>query len=342
MTTQQRPKRASLADVAKLAGVSSQTVSRVVRGAGVVAADTRRRVLEAVQQLSYQPNLAARSLSQSRTGVVHVINATPLFHGHARTFLEIVGALGELGFQTSSSLVPFDEEISLSKLIPIGVDGVVVLGGHSRSSQWAEAAHTQVPVIFVGQRYGLPESVATVAVDQRHGAWLATRHLIESGRTNLLHICGPADWLDARERRDGFLMACADAGIGYQKLSATSWDASHGYELAADLPEGVDGIFASNDQLALGVMRRLHEDGRRIPDDVAVVGFDDADGSYCFWPPLTTVRQPFSEVGHAAVAQLANLIEGGEPDHTLINPSLVVRSSTPAPARARRAPKGKK
>src|SRR5690606_247513 len=129
MTTQSRPKRASLADVAKLAGVSSQTVSRVVRGAGAVADDTRQRVLAAVQQLAYQPNLAARSLSQSRTGVIHVINATPLFHGHARTFLEIVGALGELGFQTSSSLVPFDEEISLSRLIPIGVDGVVILGG---------------------------------------------------------------------------------------------------------------------------------------------------------------------------------------------------------------------
>lgn len=336
MTISSRPKRASLADVAKLAGVSSQTVSRVVRGAGVVADDTRHRVMLAVQQLAYQPNLAARSLSQSRTGVIHVINATPLFHGHARTFIEIVGALGELGFQTSSSLVPFDEEVNLSKLIPIGVDGVVILGGHSRSSQWAEAAHAQVPVIFVGQRYGLPESISTVAVDQRHGAWLATRHLIETGRTNLLHVCGPADWLDARERRDGFLMACADAGIGYEKLSSPTWDAEDGYELAADIPEGIDGVFASNDQLALGIMRRLHEDGRRIPNDVAVVGFDDADGSNCFWPPLTTVRQPFSEVGHAAVTQLANLIEGGEADHTLINPSLVVRSSTPAPANAAR------
>lgn len=342
MTTQSHPKRASLADVAKLAGVSSQTVSRVVRGAGVVADDTRQRVLAAVQQLAYQPNLAARSLSRSRTGVVHVINATPLFHGHARTFLEIVGALGELGFQTSSSLVPFDEEISLSRLIPIGVDGVVILGGHSRSSQWAEVAHTQVPVIFVGQRFGLHDSISTVAVDQRHGAWLATRHLIESGRTNLLHICGPADWLDARERRDGFLMACADAGIGYQKLSSPTWDAAEGYVLAAEIPDDVDGVFASNDQLALGVMRRLHEAGRRIPEDVAVVGFDDADGSHCFWPPLTTVRQPFSEVGHAAVSQLKNLMDGGAPDHTLINPSLLVRSSTPAPPRTRRASKGTK
>lgn len=342
MTTESRPRRASLADVAKLAGVSSQTVSRVVRGAGVVAEGTREKVLEAVAQLSYQPNLAARSLSRSRTGVMHIINATPLFHGHARTFLEIVGALGELGFQTSSSLVPFDEEINLAKLIPIGVDGVVILGGHSRSSQWAEAAHMHVPVIFVGQRVGLPDSISSVGVDQGHGGWLATRHLIESGRRNLLHVCGPSDWLDARERRDGFLMACADAGIGYEKVSSETWDAASGYELAKNLPSGIEGIFTSNDQLALGVMRRLHEGGIRIPEDIAVVGFDDADGSDCFWPPLTTVRQPFSEIGHAAVTQLASVIAGGEPEHTLINPSLVVRSSTPAPGRTPGKPKGKK
>lgn len=333
MTDTRRPspvRRTSLADVAKLAGVSSQTVSRVVRNAGVVAEPTRARVMAAVEQLAYQPNLAARSLSRSRTGVIHVINATPLFHGHARTYLEIVGALGELGFQTSSSLVPFDQEVSLSTLIPIGVDGVIVLGGHSRSSQWAEMAHPHVPVIFVGQRVGLPDRVASVGVDQAHGAELATRHLLDSGRRRLLHVCGPADWLDARERRDGFIAACLDAGVDYQKVSSPTWDASQGYAAAAGIPDGIDGIFASNDQLALGAIRRLHERGLRVPADVAVVGFDDADGSDCFWPPLTTVRQPFAEVGHAAVELLSKVIEGGEPEHVLIAPSLLVRDSTPA------------
>lgn len=326
------PKRASLADVARLAGVSSQTVSRVVRGQGVVAEPTRTKVLAAVEELAYQPNLAARSLSQSRTGVVHVINATPLFHGHARTFLEIVGALGELGFQASSSLVPFDKELELTQLIPIGVDGVVVLGGHSRSSIWAAKAHDSMPVIFVGQRDGLPEQVGSVGVDQAHGAWLATRHLLESGRRNLMHVCGPADWLDAHERRDGFISACDEAGITFHKVSAPSWDAVEGYLATEDLPKGLDGIFTSNDQLALGTLRRLHERGLAIPDDVAVVGFDDSDGVDCLWPPLTTVRQPFAEVGHAAVAQLVKQLEGGTPEHTLIKPTLVVRRSTPATA----------
>lgn len=330
MTAESRQRRSSLADVAKLAGVSSQTVSRVVRDIGVVADDTRERVLAAVEELSYRPNLAARSLSNRRTGVIHIINATPLFHGHARTYIEIVGALGELGFQASSSLLPFDKDVTPDKLFPIGVDGVVVLGGHSRSSQWAEEVHAEVPVMFVGQQAGLPETVPSVGVDQSHGAWLATRHLLGTGRRRLLHICGPKDWLDAQERRDGFLAACEEAGVDYEKLSSPDWDAISGYHLAGDLPPGIDGIFASNDQLALGVMRRLHERGVRIPDDIAVVGYDDSVGSDCFWPPLTTVRQPFAEVARNAVSQLVAVMEGGQPCHQLIKPSLVVRASAPS------------
>ncbi len=320
--------RPSLADVAKLAGVSSQTVSRVVRGVDVVAEETRTRVMAIVAELGYQPNLAARSLSQRRTGVVHVVNATPLFHGHARTFLEVVGALGELGLHTSMSVVPFGEDLTLNRLIPMGVDGVVILGGHSRSRYWAELAETRVPVVFVGQRTGLPESVSSVGVDQAHGALLATRHLLESGRQRLLHICGPSDWLDAEERRNGFVAACEEADISFEKLSSATWDANAGYELAASLPEGVDGVFASNDHLALGVMRRLHERGLRVPGDVAMVGFDDAEGSACFWPPLSTVRQPFREVAQTAVGQLTRLVEGGAPEHTRIRPELVVRESS--------------
>ncbi len=320
--------RPSLADVAKKAGVSSQTVSRVVRGADVVAPRTRDKVLAIVAELGYQPNLAARSLSQRRTGVVHVVNATPLFHGHARTFLEVVGALGELGLHTSMSVVPFGEELTLNQLIPLGVDGLVILGGHSCSSHWAEVAETRVPVVFLGQRIGLPDSVSSVGVDQAHGALLATRHLLEGGRQRLLHICGPRDWLDAEERRDGFISACEEAGVSFEKLSSPTWDARSAHELAADMPEGIDGVFASNDHLALGVMRRLHERGLSIPHDVSVVGFDDAEGSDCSWPPLSTVRQPFREVGQTAVAQLTRLMDAGSPEHTLIRPELVVRGSS--------------
>ena len=318
----------SLADVAKVAGVSSQTVSRVVRGSGVVAEGTRDRVMAIVTELGYRPNLAARSLSQRRTGVVHIINATPLFHGHAQTFLEIVGALGEQGLHTSMSVPPVGGDLTLNQLIPMGVDGLVILGGHSRSSHLAEVAETRVPVVFVGQRHGLPDAVSTVGVDQKLGAQLATRHLLEAGRTRLMHICGPRDWLDAQERRDGFVAACDEAGVAYDKISSPTWDAHSAYEITTAMSSSVDGVFASNDQLALGVMRRLQEQGRSIPVDVSVVGFDDAVGSDCFWPPLSTVQQPFHEVAHAAVDQLTRLINGGAPEHSLIQPQLIVRNSS--------------
>lgn len=328
MTSKVANGRPSLADVAKQAGVSSQTVSRVVRGADVVAKGTREKVMAVVAELGYQPNLAARSLSQRRTGVVHVVNATPLFHGHARTFLEVVGAVGELGLHTSMSVVPFGEDLTLNRLIPMGVDGVVILGGHSRSRYWAEMAESRVPVVFVGQRLGLPESVSSVGIDQAHGALLATRHLVEAGCHRLLHICGPSDWLDAEDRRDGFVTACDEACISYEKLSSPTWDAQSAYELTAAMPPGINGVFASNDHLALGVMRRLHERDVAIPEEVSVVGFDDAEGSNCFWPPLSTVRQPFAELGHAAVGQLTRLIDDGSPEHSLIRPELIVRGSS--------------
>lgn len=318
----------NLADVAKVAGVSSQTVSRVVRGSGVVAQATRDKVMAVVTELGYRPNLAARSLSQRRTGVVHIINATPLFHGHAQTFLQIVDALGELGLHTSMSVLPSEGVLSLNQLIPMGVDGLVILGGHSRSRHLAELAESRVPVVFVGQRHGLPDSVSTVGVDQRMGALQATQHLLEGGRRKLLHICGPSDWLDARERRDGFVAACDEAGVAYDKISSSTWDAHSAYEITESMSEDIDGVFASNDQLALGVMRRLREQGRDIPSDVSVVGFDDAVGSDCFCPPLSTVRQPFHDVAHAAVDQLGRLIDGGTPEHSLIRPELIVRNSS--------------
>ena len=218
-------RRARLSDVAKLAGVSSQTVSRVVRGASVVAPETRARVLAAVEELGYRPNLAARSLSNRRTGVIHVVNATPLFGGHARTFLSIVSELGRLGYQTSVAGSPKDQNPTLDQLVPLGVDGIVVLGGHAQSADLVSVVHGRIPAVFVGQRFDLPDDVASVAIDQDAAARKATNHLVELGRRRLLHICGPSDWFDAHERRDGFNAACREAGIEPVKVSSDSWEA---------------------------------------------------------------------------------------------------------------------
>lgn len=326
--TDTRRSRASLADVARLAGVSSQTVSRVVRGLGVVADPTRQKVLEAVAALEYTPNLAARSLSQRRTNVIHVVNATPLFHGHARTFLSIVSSLGELGYHASIAEAPRGPNPTLDQIVPLGVDGIVILGGHDRSQRLVEAVHSRIPVVYVGQREGLPEDVATVAVDQGHGGRLAAEHLLDCGYRRLLHVCGPKDWVDARERRDGFFDICSREGIDHQKVSVPSWDSSEGYAAAQAMPEGTDGIFASNDHLALGVIRWLTENGRRVPDEVGIVGFDNAEGTDNFLPPLTTLRQSHQTIGRTAVEHLSRLIDGQPAEHTVITPELIVREST--------------
>lgn len=321
-------RQARLSDVAKLAGVSSQTVSRVVRGASVVAPETRERVLAAVEELGYRPNLAARSLSNRRTGVIHVVNATPLFGGHARTFLSVVSELGRLGYQTSIAGSPADQKPTLDQLVPLGVDGIVVLGGHAQSADLVSVVHGRIPAVFIGQRSGLPDDVASVAIDQEAAARTATRHLTELGRSRLLHICGPSDWLDAHERRDGFQAVCEEAGIEPVKVSAGSWTASSGYLLGAQFPSGIDGLFASNDHLALGALRWLAEHGRSVPGEVAVVGIDDVDGADSFLPPLTTIRQPHHEVGACAVGHLAELIAGGPARHTILEPELIIREST--------------
>lgn len=300
-----------------------------MRDAGVVAPATRARVLEAVNELAYVPNIAARSLSQRRTNVIHIVNATPLFHGHARTFLALVATLTEHGYHTSIAEAPHGETPpTLDQLVPLGVDGMILLGGHDRSLSLVESVAGRVPVVFVGQIDGLPEAVASVGIDQSYGAAMATTHLLDCGYRNLLHICGPRDWLDARIRRDGFISICEQEQVPFQKVSAGSWDASAGYAAIQGATGDFDAIFASNDQLALGAMRGLSEQGRRVPDDVGVIGFDNADGTDNFQPPLTTLRQPHLEVGSTAVAHLAQLIDGGPAEHTMINPELIIRKST--------------
>lgn len=317
-----------LADVAKLAGVSSQTVSRVVRGEPSVAEGTRRRVEKALRRLDYQPNLAARSLSNRRTNVVHVLNATPLFHGHARTFLSIVSRLNEYGFHASVSGAPKEERPTVSKLIPLGVDGVIVLGGHEDSVELAQTVSGRAPVVLVGQSQGLPDEIASVSIDQGMGARLAAEHLVAMGCRTLFHVAGPVDWQDSHDRLEGFRDACSRVGLEPGHRHAESWDSRSGHAVAAHIPEDVDGVFASNDQLALGVMRWLTESGRRIPGDVAVVGFDNAEGTDNFLPPLTTLRQRFRTVGELAVNRLMDLIEGRPAQHTQVAPTLVVRQSS--------------
>lgn len=321
--------RANLRDIAEASGVSIQTASRVVRGVDVVAEATRKRVLEAIERLNYQPNLAARSLSAARTGSVHIIDAVPLLHGHSTTFVAITQALSTLELHTSTSVLGSTEKLDtleLRHLVPVSADGVIVLGGRTESRAWIETVSSRLPTVCVGE-VDLPQSAIGVSVDHRSGAIAAVEHLIERGAQRIVHIAGPQDWTDARMRLVGYQEAMLVVGMEETVLYAGSWDAGAAAGVIDDLPPDTDAVFAANDQLALGTMTALQLAGRSVPGDVRVVGYDDVPGSEWFLPGLTTVRQDFRGMGEQAVKSLDLLLKGKPAESTVITPSLIVRDS---------------
>lgn len=322
-------RRVNLRDIAEAAGVSMQTASRVVRGVDVVAEPTRERVLEVVRRLNYRPNLAARSLSGRRTGSINVIVTVPLLHGHTTAFVAICEALAELHLNASVRFIRPGEDPrpTGSDLMPLGADGAVVIGGYASPIEWLDQLSQRMPVVYVGKSETLPEAVASARIGQSRGARLATEHLIDRGATALAHVAGPRDWMDAEARRDGFERICVERGVPHHIIPARTWDAAEARRLASDLPDDVDGIFAANDSLALGIMSSLHQAGRRVPEDVRVVGFDDAEGSESFHPALTTVRQDFARLGAVAVQQLESLLAGQPPQSEVVDTELIIRES---------------
>lgn len=323
-----RTRRANLRDIAAESGVSIQTVSRVVRGLDVVAEPTRVRVMEAVNRLNYQPNLAARSLSAHRTGNVHVIDAVPLFHGHLASFVEICQRLADLDLHTSITVLRnAPAKQTLRTLVPAGADGVIVLGGSAEAPDWLAAVSAHLPTVYVGQS-GLPEGARRVAVDHKAGAVAAVEHLWGQGSRRIAHLAGPQDWADAVLRLEGYLETCERLGIEPVVLNTGSWDASSATSAVEEMPADTDAIFAANDQLALGCMTALQKLGRSVPTDVRVVGFDDAIGSESFMPALTTVRQDFRGVGESSVRVLNAMINGEPTSDVVLTPTLVVRESS--------------
>lgn len=317
--------RVKLGDVATLAGVSAQTVSRVVRNSPGVAASTRARVEAAVEELGYRPNLAARSLSAGRIGSVHVVVAATLFHGTTRAFVAICEALARRGLATSTSVA--HPTLSSDEVVPVTADGVIVLGGATESLPWLGELAQRIPVVYVGGAGELPDTVSTVAVDQLATARLAVQHLVARGANRLAHIAGPENWHDAGQRRAGFLATASELGVEHEVFAADSWEAAAALELGPALPAHVNGLFAGNDHLALGYLSHCQRVGRRVPDDVAVVGVDNTSAADAYQPPLTTVRQPFLDLGRQAVSCIDDLLTGGEPQRIVLQPELIIRHS---------------
>jgi DNA-binding LacI/PurR family transcriptional regulator len=336
--TDGRRRAAVMTDVARLAGVSHQTVSRVINGSPQVRAETRERVLSAMRELDYRPNSAARALVTGRSRTLGVVSFDTTLHGPASTLYAIERAAHDAGYFISIvSLEALDRASVLSAVDRLriqGVDGILVIAPLEGSGEALLALPRDLPLVAVeaGPAHALP----VVAVDQFAGAALATRHLLELGHPTVAHIAGRPDFLEAAQRIEGWRSTLQAAGAEVAPVLVGDWSPRSGYELGRRLLEagGVSAIFVANDQMALGVLRALHEAGYEIPRQVSVVGFDDIPEAQYYTPPLTTVRQDFAEIGRRSLRMMLAMMESDDqepPSPALVVPELVLRSST-APA----------
>ncbi|KGM11763.1 LacI family transcriptional regulator [Cellulomonas carbonis T26] len=327
-----------MSDVAALAGVSHQTVSRVLNGHPSVRDETRERVLAAIGELGYRRNTAARALVTRRSGIIGVVTSGSALFGPTSTLIAIENAAREAGYFVSLATVAAWEQDGLRAVLEHflsqGADGVVVVAAHDDAVEAVREFPSPVPVVMVGPRELPGAELHAVAVDQYGGARLAVRHLIDLGHRDVAHLAGPQDWLDARHRVRGWQDELRAAGIEPGAPLSGDWGADRGYEVGCELVAGgrlPTAVFAANDLLALGLLRAFAESGVRVPDDVSVVGFDDVAGSAHFFPPLTTVRQEFGDLGRRCLAMLLGLIEGDDAPASVVEPHLVVRESSGPP-----------
>jgi DNA-binding LacI/PurR family transcriptional regulator len=337
-----RPKRrrqAAMADVARLAGVSHQTVSRVINGSSRVAPGTRDRVREAMRLLDYRPNSVARALVTGRSRTVGVIGFNTNLFGPASTLFGIERSAHEADYLTSVVSMPeLDRDsmlLAVERLRRHNVEGVLVLA--TESSAIAALAPVSRELSLVALQAEPIAGIPTMAIDQYSGAVAATRHLLELGHRRIAHIAGPAHSLEAQLRLAGCQDALMEAGHRLPAPEFGDWSAGSGYALGAHVAADPDvtAIFVANDQMALGALRALDEAGRRVPGDVSIVGFDAIPESEFFTPSLTTVRQDFVQIGRRGFELLRRRIEDGESPathHTIASELVVRASSGPPPA----------
>jgi DNA-binding LacI/PurR family transcriptional regulator len=327
-----------MADVARLAGVSHQTVSRVLNEHPNVRPLTRDRVLAAIRELAYRPNAAARTLVTRRTHTFGVITADTMLYGPTSMLYGFERAAHDSYFVSVASLPALDRRSMLDavdRFLGQGIEGIVVIATVDTAVAALGHVPPEVPLVAVG--CGTRASVTSVAIDNVAGAAAATRYLLSLGHRSVFHVAGPANCLDARERAEGWRQALRETGAAEPALLVGDWSASSGYRLGTQLADdpGLTAVFCGNDTMALGVIRALAERGLRVPEDVSIIGFDDVPEAGYYRPPLTTVRQDFGEVGRQALSTLVDRMSGAIPagPRVRVAPELIVRASAAAPAR---------
>lgn len=335
----------TLKQVAKEAGVSIQTVSRVVNERPDVAPATRERVLAIIDRMGYRPNVLARSLIRRRSHTLGVVTAGLMYTGPSRTLNGIASQAERMNYTLMLKELPdfggYSIQPLLNDLLARQVDGIiwaVAEVGENRTEFVDQLASLPVPVVFLTM--APREGWHIVAIDNEAGGRMAAEHLLAQGRRRIGHVTGPLDWWEARERKAGWERALVAVGLpALEWCVEGDWSSISGSEgiaqLLAQIPK-IDAVFAANDQMALGILHYAHSQGIGVPDDLAVVGFDDITEAAYFSPPLTTIHHDQHRLGCTAVQEIVRRIEaeqgdnisGGDPRYAHIQPTLIVRESS--------------
>ncbi|MDC4233831.1 LacI family transcriptional regulator [Actinomyces sp. B33] len=340
-----RPKRLnrppSILDVAAAAGVSHQTVSRVLNNSKNVLPQTRERVQAAIDELGYRRNSAARALARHKSEMIGVITTTSLDYGPSSILMEVELAARASGYYTAvAPIEDYDDssiEEALDHLLGLPVEGLVVIAPLRDVAADMSKKDIPVPVVAVTtQEMGEVAGVIPVAIDQVKGARLALEHLYGLGHRDIAHIAGQAEFFEARHREATWRAFMGERALAIREPVARGWDFSIGYEegrrlLAEGMPSAV---FCANDQIALGLYRALEEAGRSVPSDVSIVGFDDMPAARYYSPALTTINQDFASLGRLVLSTLLEAIDAPEAAGIApksLEPVLVVRDSTARP-----------
>lgn len=321
--------RVSMAMVAARAGVSGQTVSRVVNDSPRVDPATRARVEQAMTDLGYRPHRAARALRTGRSHTIGLVVTTLATVGNSRMLQATAEAAAERGYALTV-VTAVDVADAFERLIEQEVDGAIVL---NEASAQVSTARPPTGLRLVVVDAPTDAGLTAVHSDHRGGAATATAHLLGLGHRTVHHVAGPADSFAASEREHGWRATLEAAGADVPPVLRGDWSAESGYALGGRLAGGTDrvtAVFCGNDQMALGLLRALADAGRDVPGEVSVVGFDDVPDAANYRPPLTTIRQDFAVLAHRTVAALVADIEGetAPDDATVVPTSLVERDST--------------
>lgn len=337
-------KRITIKDVAQAAGVSTQTVSRVMNKFSYVSEETRQRVEAVVDELGYRPSTLARSLIQQRSYTLGVVTFGLKYIGPSRTLNGVADKADELGYMLlMKELDNFDinsiDDV-IDSLLARQVDGIIWVAPEiGNNHSWLDERLEKIPVPVLFLAMEPREGISSVATDNYQGAVLAVQHLLDCGRTKIGHISGPLTWWEADERKRGWYETLAKAGLDAsdQHCKEGNWSSASGEQAFIQLLEvfpDLDAVFVGNDQMALGVLREAHRKGIKIPEQLAVIGFDNLPESAYFYPSLTTISQDLQMLGEQSVKYIVEMIQARQGNQSVIaqsrfiQPTLIVREST--------------